>query len=153
MEFFTGLIVGLIVGWLLNWAIQPLVAQLGKGRTGSLVGLGDTLADIEVRLRAVENASAGESPRILTVSGESRVARVMVTDRDPLEEIRGIGPVFAERLNEAGVYTFEELADLTPPEIQEIIGAERWQELAPADWIREAASLARLPAAQTDGRS
>ncbi len=151
MELFTGLVVGLIIGWSLNWAIQPLLAQLGKGRAGVLLGLEDTLADIEVRLRAVESASAGTGPRILTVSGESRVAQVFVTDRDSLEEIHGIGPIFAERLNEAGIYTFDELAGLTPTEIQEMIGAERWQELAPEDWIREAASLSKLSPAQSDG--
>jgi predicted flap endonuclease-1-like 5' DNA nuclease/cytoskeletal protein CcmA (bactofilin family) len=46
---------------------------------------------------------------------------------DDLTRIDGIGPVFAQRLNAAGVRTFAQLAALTPEQIADIIGwpAER----------------------------
>lgn len=58
---------------------------------------------------------------------------------DALEEIKGIGPVFANRLNEAGILTFEQLAATTPDELARITGVTRWD---PADWIAEANALA-----------
>jgi predicted flap endonuclease-1-like 5' DNA nuclease len=152
MELFTGLVAGMIIGWSLNWAIQPLLARLGDRRGGDRE-LNDALADMEVRLRTLEAAEAGSAPRLLTVSEEARVAKVFITDRDALDEIHGIGPVFATRLNEAGIYTFDELANLSPSEVREIIDAEEWQELEPEAWIREAGRLAKLPGAETNGQA
>jgi predicted flap endonuclease-1-like 5' DNA nuclease len=58
---------------------------------------------------------------------------------DALEEIKGIGPVFANRLNEAGILRFEQLASTPADELARITGVTRWD---PADWIVEAANLA-----------
>ena len=54
---------------------------------------------------------------------------------DALEEIRGIGPVFAKRLNEAGILTFTQLAESEPIELREIVGSTPWDT---AEWIEEA---------------
>lgn len=150
MELFTGLIVGFIIGWSLNWAIQPLLARMGRG--DSVQDLENTLTDLEVRLQALESASNSRAPRVLTVkSGEQRMAQVFVTDRDPLEEIHGIGPVFAERLNEAGIYTFEELAHMTPVDLEALIEPQYWQGIDPQAWIREAARRSRQPSPDPAG--
>jgi predicted flap endonuclease-1-like 5' DNA nuclease len=61
---------------------------------------------------------------------------------DQLEEIDGIGDVYAQRLNEAGIYTFEQLAQLSVDRIQEIISAEEWQKIEPESWIAQANKLA-----------
>ncbi len=58
---------------------------------------------------------------------------------EALEEINGIGPVSANRLNDAGIYTYAELAATPPADIQRITGVTRWD---PADWIAEAEKLA-----------
>lgn len=39
-----------------------------------------------------------------------------------LQDIRGIGPVIEGKLNNAGVYTFEDLAKLTSERLEEIVG-------------------------------
>ena len=57
---------------------------------------------------------------------------------DALEQINGIGPVFANRLNEAGIYTYSQLASSTPDELKRITGVTRWD---PADWIAQAVEL------------
>lgn len=57
---------------------------------------------------------------------------------DPLDTIDGIGPTYKRRLNEAGIYTFAQLANASPDVIREITGATRWD---PADWIAEARQL------------
>ncbi len=57
---------------------------------------------------------------------------------DPLERIKGIGPVYATRLNEAGVMTFAQLAASDPSVIGDITGATTG---AAANWIQDAREL------------
>ena len=45
------------------------------------------------------------------------------TFADPLDEIKGIGPVIKKKLNESGIYTFTQLAALSPQGLEEIVGA------------------------------
>lgn len=63
------------------------------------------------------------------------------TPADPLQEIRGIGDVFARRLRAAGIRTFADLAALTPDEARALAQAQPWQA-DPADWIEQAQALA-----------
>ena len=44
------------------------------------------------------------------------------TQPDDLTVIKGIGPVIAKRLNQAGIYTYEQLAGLTLDEFEEALG-------------------------------
>lgn len=57
---------------------------------------------------------------------------------DSLEQIRGIGTSFAKRLNDAGVYTYAQLAELTPDRVREIVAAKKWHKIDPESWIAEA---------------
>lgn len=59
--------------------------------------------------------------------------------QDQLEAIKGIGRVFAQKLNDAGIYTFADLAAQTPERLREIIGTARASSMVhPADWIQQA---------------
>jgi predicted flap endonuclease-1-like 5' DNA nuclease len=56
---------------------------------------------------------------------------------DDLTQIQGIGPKMALRLRKAGVRTFDDLADVSPEEVREIMGGlpsfanvENWIEQA-----------------------
>lgn len=61
------------------------------------------------------------------------------TVQDQLEAIKGIGRVFAQKLNAAGIYTFADLAAQTPERLREIIGTARAGSMVqPADWIQQA---------------
>ena len=82
--------------------------------------------------------SRSRPARPVPISGSAGSAKRPLAS-EPLEEIKGIGPVFANRLNDAGIYTFAALAAASPEEIQEITGVTRWD---PADWIAEAKELA-----------
>ena len=42
---------------------------------------------------------------------------------DPLEKIKGIGPVIKAKLNDQGVFTFAQLGALSPTELEEMVGA------------------------------
>ncbi len=58
---------------------------------------------------------------------------------DPLERIRGIGPVFARRLRAAGVRTFADLANCPPERLREIVKARPLHN--PEAWIAQARQL------------
>jgi len=59
---------------------------------------------------------------------------------DDLTAIGGIGRAFAQRLNEAGILTYQQLADLTADQVREITSAAQWQG-DPEAWIAEAQEL------------
>lgn len=56
---------------------------------------------------------------------------------DRLEEIAGIGPVFARRLRKAGITTFRQLAMLPEARIRDIVQLQPWQADV-ASWIEQA---------------
>lgn len=67
---------------------------------------------------------------------------ILKQERDPLVEIAGIGPVYQQRLYEAGVQTFAQLAARTGEELAAIVKAEEWQRLDFSAWIADARTLA-----------
>lgn len=69
--------------------------------------------------------------------------------RDPLIDISGVGPVYEQRLFDAGVTSFEQLGALTPAELRAIIRPAAWQLFEPERWIAEARELARQVRAGT----
>lgn len=63
------------------------------------------------------------------------------SDVDNLAVIQGIGPKMAFRLREAGVHTFDDLAQKTPDAIRDMMGG--LPSFANVDsWIEQAADLA-----------
>ena len=138
MNFIIGLLVGLIVGWVIEWLIdwrfwrrddEQVRKQLAEAQAKIL-----ELQQENEQLRASQTKD--DEPKTKAPAPGS--APDAVTAKDPLEDITGIGPVFAKRLNEAGIYTFADLAALTPENIHEIIGPEDWQKIDPGVWIAEA---------------
>ncbi|MCS6880808.1 MAG: helix-hairpin-helix domain-containing protein [Oscillochloridaceae bacterium] len=63
--------------------------------------------------------------------------------RDPLIDINGIGPVYEQRLLNAGVTSFEQLASMTEEQIRAIIKPEAWQNVDIPAWIAEAKVFAQ----------
>lgn len=64
--------------------------------------------------------------------------------RDPLAEINGIGAVFEQRLNAAGIYTFQQLIDVGAQRLHEIIAPKEWQGVNTSDWITQAQEILAL---------
>jgi predicted flap endonuclease-1-like 5' DNA nuclease len=73
-------------------------------------------------------------------------AEVVISDLLPyrLEEIRGIGPAYAKRLNAAGLMTFADLAHTSEKRLREVIMPKPWQAIDFAGWIKEARAFAAL---------
>ena len=57
---------------------------------------------------------------------------------DPLEKIKGIGPVIKNKLNDSGIFTFAQLAALSPDELEEIVGASIKRFTDESEIIRQA---------------
>ena len=62
---------------------------------------------------------------------------------DPLEKIKGIGPVIKRKLNEGGVFSFAQLGALTPAKLEEIVGEEVRRLADEEELIRQAQELAK----------
>jgi 1,4-alpha-glucan branching enzyme len=57
--------------------------------------------------------------------------------------VKGIGPVYERRLNQVGIFTCAQLAELTPQRVREIIAPKEWQKIKPEAWIAEARQIAK----------
>jgi predicted flap endonuclease-1-like 5' DNA nuclease len=119
-------------------SIDPTLADAAGGVHLSDTGDRQNNAEFE-RLRAELADANGEIERLRTQleSGERTIAVGQQT-RDPLININGIGPVYEQRLFDAGIYTFAQLAAQSPAHLREIVGAKSWQETETEAWIAEA---------------
>ena len=61
---------------------------------------------------------------------------------DRFEHIEGIEPVFARRLNQAGILTYADLAAQSPGHVQALVLPDEPQDLQVRDWIAQARALA-----------
>jgi len=68
------------------------------------------------------------TPRIATVEAEA-----------DLMDIKGIGPVYRQRLAKAGIDSFEQLVEAGAAKVATVTGVD---EMAAADWIAQAITLA-----------
>jgi predicted flap endonuclease-1-like 5' DNA nuclease len=104
-------VLGLLLGWLAEWAIDWVywrgrINKIAKENTG----LRERIASLEAK----------KSPSRLSAKNASLI------DKDGnhnFQAIKGVGPVFAKRLKDAGVLTFEQLSRMKPRELEEILGA------------------------------
>jgi predicted flap endonuclease-1-like 5' DNA nuclease len=103
-------ILGLLIGWLAEWAIDWVY---WRGRIRSIASENTTLKERIASLEAKKNQ------RLLSSKN------IPLTDKDGndnFQAIKGIGPVFAKRLKEAGVTTFKELSQLRSKQLEGILG-------------------------------
>lgn len=56
--------------------------------------------------------------------------------------IKGIGPVYAQRLQDAGIINFADLAKQAPQHLRAVVQAKEWQALDIESWILQARALA-----------
>jgi uncharacterized coiled-coil protein SlyX len=105
-----------------------------------------------VAAAAERREQSGRLDRILQQLGQMipLVNRVIPTPQphhhgeDRLTDIKGIGPVYASKLYEAGVESFRQLATMTPDEILILLNLPEWRRrgVNPQNWIEQAQTLA-----------
>lgn len=103
-------VLGLFLGWLAEWAIdwyhwRPRISRMTRENT-----------DLRQRIATLQSA------RVPVLLSPKNVPIVDKDGKDNFQAIKGIGPVFARRLKEAGIETFEELSQLKPRQLEEILG-------------------------------
>jgi predicted flap endonuclease-1-like 5' DNA nuclease len=101
MNVAIALVLGLLIGWLVEWVIDWFYWR---------------------RPREDNPAPAPVLPASLPAPTQKTRYKSPPPDADDLKKIKGIGPVIAKRLNEAGIYTFAQLAELTLDEFEEALG-------------------------------
>lgn len=100
MNILTALVLGILIGWLIEWVIDWFYWRRPK--------------------QEVETSAA--VPASVPVPTQKIRYKSPPHDADDLKKIKGIGPVIAKRLNGAGIYKYEQLADLTLDEFEEALG-------------------------------
>ncbi len=127
-------------------SVVPLTAAVGAVGGGA-AGVGV----VQGKVRSVQSKLKEQTAQTETLGVQVHklkeemtvvTTKVQVVDVTDLEQIRGIGPVFAKRLNDAGVHTLTDLVTKTEAELETIIGKSRAGAMFdPVVWITEAQQL------------
>ena len=99
MNMLITLVLGILIGWLVEWVIDWLYWRRARAKSGG------RSAAIPVPTKRTRRRN--EPPP---------------ANPDDLTEIKGIGPVIAKQLNNEGIYTYEQLAELTEDEFENALG-------------------------------
>ena len=104
-------VLGLLLGWLAEWAIDWYYWR------GRLTRSAQENTDLRKQLASLQTR---KTPIRLSAKN------IPISDaqgNDNFQAIKGIGPVFAKRLNDAGVVTFKQLSRLKSRQLEEILGS------------------------------
>ena len=104
------LVLGLFIGWLVEWVIDWLYWR------GQMQGIRSENTNLQERIRVLETR---KNQRLLSAKN---IPLIDADGNHNLHAIKGIGPVFARRLKEAGITTFDQLTTLKPAKMEEILG-------------------------------
>lgn len=97
----------------------------------------ENLNEIEITEPMIVSPTESQDSTAGKLDAESETIPMVEQKVDRLVQIKGIGPVFASRLNDAGVYTFSDLANTSPDKLREIVSSDVNAE----DWINQAKVL------------
>ncbi len=138
MNVLAALVLGLLIGWLAEWIIDwfywrarmraamqenpdlekenSRLEEENITLTREHKNLDEENTDLKARLSELET-------EISRIKASAMIANLLNKDgTHNFQGIKGIGPVFSKRLNDAGIRTFEQLAHLTPQDMEKILG-------------------------------
>jgi predicted flap endonuclease-1-like 5' DNA nuclease len=113
MNVIAMFVLGLLVGWLAEWVIDW---YYWRRRIYSLASENTNLKE---RISSLESL---ETEGDQSFQPDKGIALTDKAGRDNLAAIKGIGPVFAKRLHQAGIHSFEHLSQLPREQLGEILG-------------------------------
>ena len=96
-------VLGLLIGWLIEWLIDYFYWRRRYA---------------EKEIAYVPETAENRVPQVM----ESEVQPAAPVVPDDLKVIKGIGPVIERKLNGAGIYTYEQLGNLTVADLRRILG-------------------------------
>ena len=143
-----------LFGLLTNNALPITAGAVGGGAAGVGVMQGQVrrvkeqlneqvaqTAAAQAEASQVQNALRSAETQIKAYQSQVAAAPVAVTT-NPLEQIQGIGPIFARRLHEAGIVSLADLAAQTPEQVRTTMATVRGGKLINAQaWIDQARQL------------
>lgn len=97
MNIWIALVLGILIGWLIEWVIDWFYWR---------------------RPRQQQNGQ----PAAVPVPTKSVRYKKRPEDADDLKKLKGVGPVVEKQFNREGIYTFRQVADLTPDEFEDVLG-------------------------------
>lgn len=118
-------VLGLLIGWLIEWLIDYFYWRRRY---------------TEKETRYVDTAVQADRNRPSVMPD---VDPQPVASPDDLKVIKGIGTVIERKLNEAGIYTFEQLGNLTPADLRRILGTAIERLANEESLLQQARDLAR----------
>jgi predicted flap endonuclease-1-like 5' DNA nuclease len=122
--------VGLVFGWLMRWVIDKIFLQ-DNLRTLSDENelLRQRIQTLEARRLQQDRTVQKPEPTPLPVEDIEPVAVMgsapVAPHRDDLKMIKGIGPKMEKKLNDAGIYTFDQMSRLTATDLQNVLGISK----------------------------
>jgi len=144
MKVLAALVLGLLIGWLVEWIIDWFYWRArmrswveenshSEKEAAQLKGNADLEEENMTLLREhkkLDEENSSLKARLTDL--EDEISRIKTSalighllNKDGthnFQAIKGIGPAFSKRLNEAGIRTFEDLAQLTPEDVEKILG-------------------------------
>lgn len=144
MNVLAALVLGLLIGWLVEWTIdwfywrarmRSVAEEYSRSEkeNAQLQGNTDLEEENTTLLRQhkkLDDENSNLKARLTDL--EDEISRIKASaligpllNKDGthnLQAIKGIGPAFSKRLKEAGIHTFEQLAQLTPEDMEKILG-------------------------------
>lgn len=132
----------------LLWPKGSVTAEVDESLTARLSGLDADLADcnrksldLDGKIKAAAANTSVNAPSVAAsaVAGAASLAGATSTKKskkDDLKVVEGIGPKIEELFNNAGIYSFEELANTSADKLKEILVAagSRFQMHDPTTW-------------------
>ena len=121
-------ILGLLVGWLVEWLIDFFYWRTRYAEREAVYAQNKPSTYRTSSVQAVEEV---EAPPAVPVTP------------DDLKVIKGIGSVIERKLNSAGIYTFEQLGNLTAADLRNILGTAIERLANEESLLQQARDLAR----------
>jgi predicted flap endonuclease-1-like 5' DNA nuclease len=141
MKTIGAFLLGLFSGWL----VKSMIAEADwRHRIQALASenafLKDRIRSLEVQIKSKSLEAKSRSRPVIQPVERSRPVETD-TGKDDLKSLKGVGPAVEKRLNNAGIYTLADVVQLTPEELQEMLGNTR--RVSASNLIAEAKKLAR----------
>ncbi len=140
MTVVTGIIIGLIIGWVVEWIIDWLFWRRRNATDDAETSRMQTeLFDSNATIKQLQERLSDADITIASLRQElAELSNKLSNKKDRLELVKGIGAVFAKKLNDAGITSFAQLAEQTPEKVLEIIQPQEWQKIEADAWIAQA---------------
>ncbi|MDQ2692217.1 MAG: helix-hairpin-helix domain-containing protein [Chloroflexota bacterium] len=147
MRAFKVFIFGLLYGWFFKIAFDRIYRENDREDLQSEnQSLRQYIHSLEKQVR-VTAQEPGPAPQI-DLQAEPKAAPLprpaaTKSEKDNLQVIKGIGPAIERKLNNAGIHTFAALAQLSPKQLEEILGSQIRRLQDENDVIMQAVRLAQ----------